>query len=187
MKKLFLIIILGGFFVPFIVAAGSYSIYVIPLDETYTATYSGIVPCGICVDISPTALASIQGECGQESSPGNWVAVGEDVNKKYIHCTICHIFVMIDGALDFILLKLIPPIGTLLLIFGGISLYQAGANPERLTWSKKFLTSIIIGLLLIYMSWIIINMVFTAMGVSSWVGFGQGWFQISCEIKTHLF
>lgn len=195
MKKLFLIIILGGFFVPFIVAAGVYSIYVPKLDETFTVTHSGIVPCGVCVEVNPMAPAAepscnsrgeCKGECNQEIG-GVPVPEGTPVPKKFVYCTICHFFVMIDGALDFILLKLIPPIGTLLLIFGGISLYQAGANPEKLTWAKKFLTSVIIGLLLLYMSWVIVNSVFTALGVASWVGFGQGWFQISCEIKAHLF
>jgi len=90
---------------------------------------------------------------------------------------------MIDGIIDFILLTVIPPIGTLILIISGIAFYQAGSNPEKFKWAKSVLISAIIGLVIVYTSWVIVNSVLNAIGIADWVGFGEGWFQITCDVK----
>ena len=100
---------------------------------------------------------------------------------------------MLNEIINFILLKVAPPITVLLLTIGGISLYMAGQSPEKLQFSKKVITSAVIGLLLIYCSWLIINVIFTFIGVNKWTGLWDdpntpgitegGWFQIKCLIE----
>ena len=184
MKKLFLLFLSGGLFFPLIIlaAGGSYTI----TDDSspplsWTITYEGITPCGRCVDVNPTAKASISGECGEKIG-FNPAPVGADINRKFIHCTPCHLFVMIDGIIDFVLLKIVPPVATLILIFGGIALYQAGASPEKFNKARSILLSAIIGLVIIYTSWIVVSSTLNAVGIADWVGFGEGWFQIKCEM-----
>ncbi len=184
MKKLFFLILSGGLFLPLIIlaAGGSYTIINnFPPPPSWTVTYEGIVPCGRCVDVNPQAKASIVGECGEEIG-GSPAPVGADIDRKFIHCTPCHLFVMIDGIIDFVLLKIVPPVATLILIFGGIALYQAGASPEKFSKARSILLSAIIGLVIIYTSWIVVNSTLTAVGIADWVGFGEGWFQIKCEM-----
>ena len=179
MRKLFFIILLGGFFLPFIVFAdGVYTILDTNTGTTHKVYYSGLIPCGKCDDVSPNAPASMDGECNQP------VAIGTPVPRKFVHCSICHLFVMFTEISKFILLKIVPPIGTIMLIFGGIALYQAGASPEKFNKARSILLSAIIGLVIIYTSWIIVNAVLQAVGIADWVGFGEGWFQISCGIST---
>jgi hypothetical protein len=90
---------------------------------------------------------------------------------------------MVDGIIDLILLKIVPPVATILFLVGGISFYLAAGNPEHLSKAKNIMMSAVIGLVIIYTSWIIINKTLEATGVADWVGFGQGWYQIQCQIE----
>jgi hypothetical protein len=167
MKKIFFIFFLGILFFPLIsLALNKYTITDINTGVKYTATYDGFVPCGR----TPTMVEPPAG--------------GSSV---VIDCTLCHLLVMIDGIVDFVLLKLVPPIATLGLIFAGISFYGAMGNPEKYNRAKTALLSIIIGLAIIYASWVIINEVFVEiMGMASWVGFGEGWFRINCPVISTI-
>ena len=198
MKKLLAVIVLVELFIPLIsLAAGTYTIIdtAPDPDATYTITYDGFVPCGRCCTSSPSAIASIDGECGQELAPGVPVPAGTVVPRKWVHCTICHGFVMIDAILDFVLLKFIPPLAVLIFIITGIILYQAGSNPEKTKLARTITISVLIGLLLIYGGWMIINSVLISIGVADWTGLAddpatpqkEGWFQIKCEITTDIY
>ena len=163
-KKTFLTVLLVGSLFPLIILAftNSYTVTDVNSGLSYTATYEGFVPCG--------------------RTPS--VIMGIAVN---IDCSLCHLFVMIDGIVDFVLLKLVPPIATLILIFAGMSFYFALGNPEKFRHAKSVLLSVIIGLIIIYASWIIINAVMVEiMGMADWVGFGEGWFRIDCPIETGI-
>lgn len=184
MKKLFLLTFFLALFLPLASSAlGGY--YSIDASGTiYQVQYDGLVPCGKCVNVVPAAGATIQGECDQTTAGGDPVPIGYPLNKKSVRCVICHIFVTLDGVIDFVLLQIVPAISTLLFIFAGLSYYQAMGTPEKLTKAKSLLFSVIIGLTIIYASWIIINTSMDVMGLADWVGFGEGWFQIKCDLKT---
>ena len=74
---------------------------------------------------------------------------------------------------------------------GGFMFYFSGQNPQKAGLGKKILTSALIGFVIIYGSWMIINTVLTAVGVSEWTGLldnpatpeEEGWFRIKCDIK----
>lgn len=182
---------MGGFFLPFIaLAAGSYVVddYTCPpaAPSNYTMSYDGLVPCGRCLKIEISnplnpPRATVDDECGQLGLAACGAMSAGD--EKYMKCTTCHFFVMIDGIIDLILLKIVPPLAAVILIVSGIAFYQAGANPEKLRVARSVLMSTIIGLVIIYTSWVIVNSVLDAVGIANWVGFGEGWFQIACDIK----
>jgi len=179
MKKIFFIFFLGILLFPFVILAGNnYWIKEIISGSNYVITYDGFVPCGRCLLIQPQAPASIDGECGQS------VSIGTPTSYKFISCSLCHLFVMIDGIVDFILLKIVPPIATIILMISGIAFYQSLGNPGKFSRAKSIFISVIIGLLIIYASWVIINEVLVKiMGIADWVGFGEGWFRINCPIE----
>lgn len=184
MKKLFFLVFFTALFLPLTGSAlGGY--YTINASDTiYQVQYDGLVPCGKCVNIVPTAGADVIGECDQKTPGDQPVPIGYPINKKSVRCVICHIFVTLDGVIDFVLLQIVPAISTLLFIFAGLSYYQAMGNPEKLTKAKSLLFSVIIGLTVIYASWIIVNTSMSVLGLAEWVGFGEGWFQIKCDLKT---
>jgi hypothetical protein len=183
MKKIkeyiLLLIILGGIlFFPLASFAGYYTVEY--NNAPYSVEYNGIVPCGICSRVNPALPATIKDECGQIG-----VAPKDLVPIKYMPCQICHLFVMMNDILQFVLIIIIPPIATLVFIITGIMFFLAGASPEKSSKGKAILTSAIIGLVLIYGSWLIINTVLTQMGVTQWTGL-TNWFQVTCLLKIPM-
>ena len=95
-------------------------------------------------------------------------------------CQLCHLFVLLDTIVDFVLFKIILPLATLLLVIGGILFIFNAENPENVTKGKAILTSVVIGLIIIFAAWLIINSFVMLIGVSEWTGLREGWFQIEC-------
>jgi hypothetical protein len=182
MKRIFLIILIAGFFFP-LVSLAAPRVYTIINDSgagppSWSVEYEGFVPCGRCLGLNRPARVGEVGECG------TGLPIGAPTFTKFVDCSPCHFFVLIDGIVDFILLTVVPPIATIILIVAGIAFYQAGASPEKFSWAKSVLTATVIGLVIIYLSWVIINFTLDAVGVADWVGFGEGWFQIKCELSV---
>jgi len=137
MKKfpiLFLIIFLGGLFLPLVSLA------------------QGLVPCG-----------------GQGQPD----------------CQFCHLFVVFKAIIDFVLVYIVFPIATLLIVVGGIMFFLYAENPQKVEQAKSLLTAVVIGLVVIFSSWLVIGLFFTAIGLSdfalSFTGPGN-WFEIDCPI-----
>ena len=155
-NKLFFLIFLGILFFPLVSLAGSYQ------ADGATVTYEGLVPCGV----------------------GKTVYVN-GTPRVDIPCQFCHFFIMIDGILDFIITTIVPIIAVLMIVIGGIMFFAAAGNPASLASAKKLLTSVIIGLVIIYGAWILVNTFFLVIGVAE-TDFGTGiknWFQINCPIE----
>ena len=173
MKKIFLIIFLGSLLFPLISSAGTY------IADDADVCYEGLVPCGKEVYIG-----------------GSWED-GKCVGGvlTFIRCQFCHFFVMLDGAIDFVLFKIVPPIAILMLVIGGVMFmfaYFGGAEmlpgggaggPKMLSQAKKLITSVVIGLIIIFAAWIIIDLFFSLIGVAEWTGLQEGWFSIQCPIQ----
>lgn len=99
-------------------------------------------------------------------------------------CQFCHFFVLFDNIVRFVLFNLVPPIAVLMLVIAGVMFFTATGSPEKINEAKKIITSTVLGLLIIFAAWIIINTVFMFIGVAGWTGLREGWFQIDCPITT---
>ena len=149
MKKIFLIIFLGGLFIfPLISFAQCNPLTDCPQGQMIQSCCptQGLVPCG----------------------------------TPCCPCQLCHLFVLLDSIVDFVLFKIILPLATLLLVIGGILFIFNAENPENVTKGKAILTSTVIGLIIIFAAWLIINSFVMLIGVSEWTGLREGWFQIEC-------
>ena len=60
-------------------------------------------------------------------------------------------------------------------------LFTAAGNPANLGRAKTIITATIIGLLIIYGSWVFVNLLLTSMGVAGWTGLGT-WWEIDCPV-----
>ena len=135
--------------------------------------YEGLVPCGKDVYVA--------------GSWENGKCVGG--TPTFIRCQFCHFFVMLDEIIDFVLFKLVPSIAILMLVIGGVMFifgYFAGGGegePKLFSQAKKLITSVFIGLIIMFAAWLIINLFFQFIGVAEWTGLQQGWFQINCQIQ----
>jgi len=96
-------------------------------------------------------------------------------------CKLCHLFVMFDRIVDFIMLTLVPPLAALMLVIAGVMFFTAAGDPGSIGKAKSVLTSVVLGLVIVYGSWLIINSFFLVIGVSQWTGLEQGWFDYPCQ------
>ena len=110
-------------------------------------------------------------------------------------CQLCHLFVMIKNITDFVLFKLVPPLAILMMVIGGVMFIFAssggslpadkGGGPALLNQAKKLITSVVMGLVIIYAAWLLISTFLTIIGLSD-VGIGlvgpEKWFKINCPI-----
>jgi len=154
---LLLVIFIGNLLFSFSVSAGEYQGY------GGTVKYEGLVPCG-------------KSEKGPNETEG--------VTKA---CQLCHLFVMLDGIIDFVLIDILPWIVILMILIAGIMFYFAGGNPSLLLQAKKLITSVVIGVAIILCAYLIIGTILTVLGVQSWTTLdqwaGNGVFMIDCPIE----
>ena len=106
---------------------------------------------------------------------GSLVPCGGEGNP----CQFCHIFVLINNVISFILTCLAPIIAGLMLVIGGLYLLAAGPSPENVSKAKSVITSAVIGLVIIFVAWVFLNTFLAAIGVADWTGLTT-WWKIKC-------
>ncbi|MGD0576944.1 MAG: hypothetical protein ABSA74_02640 [Candidatus Staskawiczbacteria bacterium] len=79
-------------------------------------------------------------------------------------CTIKDFFTMLTNIYKFIVLDIATPLAVLAAAVGGIFMMISAGNPQLLGMGKKILYSAIIGLVLVFASWVIINFILTTIG-----------------------
>jgi len=115
----------------------------------------GMVPCGRKCDDPTTA----KNECDP--------------------CTLCDFFVLADKIIDAFLTSIIP---VLIILIAGIAImtaYIRKGSSEIINSAKKTLTGVVIGIIILYCSWAIVNSFLAALGYVSWSGLDDMW-TISC-------
>lgn len=134
-------------------------LFLSPVLASATSTSSGLVPCG---------------GTGQPK------------------CELCHFFVLFKNVVDFLLTRVVPSVAALMLAIGGFMYVFAYLSPSEalpgggkggpalLTQAKRLITSVILGLLIIFAAWVIVNAFFQMIGVQSWTGLQSGWWKIDC-------
>jgi len=99
-------------------------------------------------------------------------------------CQFCHLFVLIQNIINFFLVSIVFPVATLLIIIGGMMFLLYTENAQKAEQAKSLLTATIIGLVLIFSSWIIVGLFLTAIGLSDFsINSLQidKWFEINCS------
>jgi hypothetical protein len=94
-------------------------------------------------------------------------------------CTFCHFFVMINAIVKFVMFTLVPAIAVLMLVIGGVMFFFAGGSPNILSRAKGVITSVVIGLVIIFAAWVIVNTILTGSGIVQAPSILQ-WYQIDC-------
>jgi len=194
MKKKLKILLLSVLFFSIIPLLVSARIYQARYDSTeFKIEYEGLVPCG-CVTVMPAVEArEIDKTCG--------AVPGSATNEIYLHCQFCHFFIVFNNIVSFILTWVIPSLAVLMTVISGILFMISHISqtevlppgetggPALLKRAKESFKSILIGLVIIYCSYLIIGLVLSAFGVVEWTTLNQwakpnsSWFTISCPIE----
>ena len=72
-------------------------------------------------------------------------------------CTVCDVFSLTSRIITFILIDIVTPLSIIAFIAGGIILVTAGGNPQRVSTGRKILITTIIGILLAFGAWLIVD------------------------------
>jgi len=104
--------------------------------------------------------------CGREGTPP---------------CVFCHIFVLVDNVLRFILSCITPLMSILLIVAGGFLLIiSGGVSTTFFNQAKSILTAVVVGLIIMFFAWVAINTFLSVVGIADWVGVENGGFRIVC-------
>ncbi|MBI2644343.1 MAG: hypothetical protein HYW95_02465 [Candidatus Wildermuthbacteria bacterium] len=112
---------------------------------------------------------------------------GDGLLKQNEQCGFCDIFVLINNIVKFFLvptplnnnIPIVPLIAVLLLAFGGFLYLVSPSNPGLQSRAKSVIFAVVIGFVITYAAWLVIDFILTFFGVVQWQGFGN-WWQISC-------
>lgn len=97
------------------------------------ADHGGLVPCGISAENTRASDA--------EKAP----------------CTLCHIFVLAEKIIDFLMWTAAPVLAVLGFTWGGFKILVSGANPGLRSDGIRIMKTVIVGLLIVFGAWIIVN------------------------------
>ena len=96
-------------------------------------------------------------------------------------CQFCHFFVLINNILRDILFKFVPIVAVTMLIVGGVMFFFAGASPNILSQATGIIKSVVIGLVIIFCAWAIVNTILTQIGIVESPALLQ-WYKIDCPV-----
>jgi hypothetical protein len=85
-------------------------------------------------------------------------------NEGQQPCTICDFFATLTYVYNFLVLDIATPLAIIALIIGGIFLLISAGNPNLHGTGKKIMYAAIIGLALVFGSWLIINTILSVLG-----------------------
>jgi len=97
-----------------------------------------------------------------------------------LDCTPCHFFAGFSNIINFIVFTLTPPAAAVMILASAVVLIFGGTESAK-TAGKKMLTSVVIGLVIIYSSWLIVNTIIRtlAKGTDGWTP--SAWNQVQCN------
>jgi hypothetical protein len=84
---------------------------------------------------------------------------GEGEGAPAISCDFCQFTVLANNVKNFLLFKLILPLGVIALIIVGILFLIAGDNPEQINKAKRTLKYTLTGMLISFAAWLLVDTV----------------------------
>lgn len=156
------------------IAAGSGSFTTSPITgpKTYSMTVSGIgtASCGPAIIgiITPPIGGLIP--CGRLGDNPDT----DDINE-HEPCNLCAMFYMLKNVLNFVMTLAIG-IGVFILVIAGLLYALSAGNPRNIELAKSAVTSMLIGLALVFIAWMVIAVILQGMGYANIAS----WNQVKC-------
>jgi len=95
-------------------------------------------------------------------------------------CDLCDFFKLITNIFKFITLSLVPPLAALLALIAGFLFLTSGGSEQRVSQAKKIFTNLIIGLVVVYVSWLVINSVIVIIAKNITGFTKESWYNFNC-------
>jgi hypothetical protein len=112
-----------------------------------------------------------------------WAAPADDTETKGIvrcagdSCTLCELFQTILRVINFCIKILIPLTAALLIAYGGFKMIVSPGNVDAATQAKAIITVAIVGLVIIYGGWVMVDTFMQKMSYNANVK----WYNVPCS------
>jgi len=93
--------------------------------------------------------------CGTDASPND--------------CTLCDLWLLGGNLINFISFNLAIPAATILFIIAGVYFLISGGSEDRVSRARTIFTNTVIGLAIIFCSWLLINTLFNTLAAGTFV------------------
>lgn len=103
-----------------------------------------------------------------------WAALVPCGGEGQPQCTLCHLWQMGSNIINFLIWELSLPIAALLFIAAGVVFLTAGGNESRVALGKSIFTNTVIGLVIIFCAWLLIDTLFKTLASGT---FSTAWNQ----------
>ena len=95
--------------------------------------------------------------CGQDGLPA---------------CRVCHLYVLADVIIDFLLLIIIP-VAALMIAWGGIQYMLSAGNIGSTSTAQKTIKNGVYGIVIAFAAWLIINTIISVLANGSFTNWNQ--------------
>ena len=102
-----------------------------------------LIACFSLLIVIPFFASAKLVPCGQTDAP---------------KCQLCHIFLVIRNVIT-LALEITIPLAALFIVIGGITILTSTGSSERTTYGKKIISYAVIGIVVVFTAWIIVNSV----------------------------
>jgi len=99
-------------------------------------------------------------------------------------CTLCHFYILTQNIIDFLMWYIAPALAILIIAWGGFNILIAGGDPGRKQAGRKAITAAIVGLLIVFGAWVVINeflLFFSGQGSGTATIFSNPWTDVTCK------
>jgi hypothetical protein len=93
--------------------------------------------------------------CGREGQPD---------------CTLCHLWHLASNIINFISFNLAIPAAVLLFVAAGVIFLISGGSEEKVTLAKSIFTNTVIGLVIIFTGWLLIDTLVKTLAIGAFSG-----------------
>ena len=96
-------------------------------------------------------------------------------------CKFCDLFKLVQNIILFAVFEVVPPIAVFFIALGGLLILLSAGNEQRRSQGKAVLKTTLIGIVVIFTSWIIINTVIKTFATNLVGGSGGTWYSFTCS------
>ncbi|MBI2062496.1 MAG: putative Ig domain-containing protein [Candidatus Yanofskybacteria bacterium] len=107
------------------------------------------------------------------------VPCGTSVNPA--PCNRCDLFKLSKNIIDFVLVGLMPPIATILFVWGGFLILMGGAKPDWITKGRTIFFNTVMGIAIISASWLITNTIIRSIAADN---VAPEWWKFECRVTV---
>ena len=92
------------------------------------------------------------------------VPCGTEANPE--PCNLCHLWHLASNIINFLSFNLAIPLATLLFVAAGVIFLISGGNQEKVALARNIFTNTVIGLVIIFCSWMLIDTLIKSIATS---------------------